>query len=659
MINIISQSQANPAAGNTVSQPLEGLEQFSSQAGFGDILSSLIQNLFPGKAGELPGLNFQNTDNKEKGEKSLENLSQQDVLLLGDLLQGLGVPLDQLSGENWDKAISHVIQKALHKSMDNPLANSFGNNVSDETNNIEGNIGQFQDGEWVNVRTFVNGLHQQNVHTKAIDNIEPEILSKIEAVFDKIVSGFKTGNTGASKSPDNLGSLLGGVKNNASLLNIPEEISQNEESESGSLLASNHKHKAEINQLDVAGLNAKGNNSNPKHSENVTDEFGKNSDKSSDSELEQAEKRQMKPEDFEGFEEVSLEEIESPPKPLDIKGLEKSDLGMEKENPFESPKREIQSEFRNQPQGHVVKENEGNRNIQSRVYSLPNAKFGTNPATLGHIYSQLKQLNGKVETSGKQNSEDAQSASSKAENPKGKGFFEAGFLVKTEKGWEMKNSSARENSLREGVQSSSKSEKHNAIQELGKNLKGAFEMGENTALDNVRPHVPQLNQSVENPLEHTQGGKHVWGQEKEIIRQISQGIISVEKDGVKEIKINLHPESLGKIKIVMEMLGDKINGKIEVENDDVRRVVENNLHKLKESVQQHQVKLDSIEVSVDSDKSHMASRQEREGRWGQNFGQGNGRGKQKEGSFSEQRGGEDRHQDPRRRWGYNTLELVA
>jgi flagellar hook-length control protein FliK len=140
----------------------------------------------------------------------------------------------------------------------------------------------------------------------------------------------------------------------------------------------------------------------------------------------------------------------------------------------------------------------------------------------------------------------------------------------------------------------------------------------------------------------------------EIVKQVTKGILSITTDSIKEIRLQLVPEYLGKVQISMELKSDVMSGKIAVENDAVRQVVEANLGQLRESVESQNIKLDSLEVTVNQERAFLTGKNEAEERKAQsrqNSSQRNG-----DANLSED---ENAQQETGRRLGYNTIELVA
>lgn len=141
----------------------------------------------------------------------------------------------------------------------------------------------------------------------------------------------------------------------------------------------------------------------------------------------------------------------------------------------------------------------------------------------------------------------------------------------------------------------------------------------------------------------------------QIARKMS---LTTHKTG-DEINIQLSPEHLGKVRVSLEMKEDGMSARIAVENDSVRKQVEENISFLKDALKDQGIQLQGLEVSVDQrhaslfnpDGSNAESFFRRQGRGN---GQGNG------GMGSEGEGLEPAPEsDTGRRWGYNTMEYIG
>ena len=87
--------------------------------------------------------------------------------------------------------------------------------------------------------------------------------------------------------------------------------------------------------------------------------------------------------------------------------------------------------------------------------------------------------------------------------------------------------------------------------------------------------------------------------ESQVIPQIIKGFLSVQKDGGQTLKMHLHPEHLGRVKLSIEIQGQMLTGRMLVENDQVRSQLETQLQALRQSLEGQGLNIDALEVAVD------------------------------------------------------------
>jgi flagellar hook-length control protein FliK len=94
--------------------------------------------------------------------------------------------------------------------------------------------------------------------------------------------------------------------------------------------------------------------------------------------------------------------------------------------------------------------------------------------------------------------------------------------------------------------------------------------------------------------------------EESVMNQLNDKVQTALKTGVTEIRLLLRPEALGEMRVKLTMDGDVVMGKIYVENQQVKHIVENNLQSLKDSLAEHNLHAGSFDVNVGGDaREHM------------------------------------------------------
>ena len=83
-----------------------------------------------------------------------------------------------------------------------------------------------------------------------------------------------------------------------------------------------------------------------------------------------------------------------------------------------------------------------------------------------------------------------------------------------------------------------------------------------------------------------------------IMSQIIEKMHTVMKSGMTEMRLVLHPESLGEVHIKVKMQSDIVVAQIHVENQQVKQIVESNLQTLKDALEQHNLHTGGFEVNI-------------------------------------------------------------
>jgi flagellar hook-length control protein FliK len=87
--------------------------------------------------------------------------------------------------------------------------------------------------------------------------------------------------------------------------------------------------------------------------------------------------------------------------------------------------------------------------------------------------------------------------------------------------------------------------------------------------------------------------------EKEIVEQVQKVILnSINKNGVHQISLTLNPEKLGEIKLTIQVDGNMVSARLNVENVQVKQIIEQNLQGLKDSLAQQNLNAGTLDVNV-------------------------------------------------------------
>ncbi len=89
----------------------------------------------------------------------------------------------------------------------------------------------------------------------------------------------------------------------------------------------------------------------------------------------------------------------------------------------------------------------------------------------------------------------------------------------------------------------------------------------------------------------------------EVVKEISKFVLKKEKSSVT---LNLEPESFGKVKVRLDIVENSARVVVEVENEVVKKMIENNVSQLFQSLNQSGLALSSLQVSTSGGESRQA-----------------------------------------------------
>ncbi|MEW6701361.1 MAG: flagellar hook-length control protein FliK [Bacteroidota bacterium] len=128
----------------------------------------------------------------------------------------------------------------------------------------------------------------------------------------------------------------------------------------------------------------------------------------------------------------------------------------------------------------------------------------------------------------------------------------------------------------------------------------------------------------------------------EILPEFTKIIQSGEK---QSITFQLTPENLGKVKLVVDLVENQINTRIEVENEQIKQFVQSNIDGLKETLRSSGIQLNNVNVSLTNQE--------------QKFSKAFGTRKKTGERISEIEKEKEQTHHPQRLMGYNTYEFLA
>jgi hypothetical protein len=143
--------------------------------------------------------------------------------------------------------------------------------------------------------------------------------------------------------------------------------------------------------------------------------------------------------------------------------------------------------------------------------------------------------------------------------------------------------------------------------------------------------------------------------EESVVNQLAERLNTAVRSGTSEVRLTLRPESLGQVQLKIQMDGDIVMAKINVENQQVRQIIESNLQALRNALQEHNLQAGDFDVDVGRQWADRS---------GQEEGSGHGGGGPL--SAGDDSDGEVEHgtmgvtgRETGRRYGTNTIEYFA
>lgn len=94
-----------------------------------------------------------------------------------------------------------------------------------------------------------------------------------------------------------------------------------------------------------------------------------------------------------------------------------------------------------------------------------------------------------------------------------------------------------------------------------------------------------------------------------VMEQLLENIKTLRNGNTSEIKLQLTPPALGTVRLHLTEENDEVRAKIYVENAEVKAAIQNNIHRLKESIATNGVEIHRVEVYVQNESKNNHERQ--------------------------------------------------
>lgn len=130
--------------------------------------------------------------------------------------------------------------------------------------------------------------------------------------------------------------------------------------------------------------------------------------------------------------------------------------------------------------------------------------------------------------------------------------------------------------------------------------KDTKDSGLHSLLQRLEFHVAQ--QQGPTGSEHTETAKNAMNMAKNadqrIFEQVESGMLKTMQDGAKQLTLQLTPEDLGKLTIILSVKNNEVNAVIRPESAEAAKAINDQMHQLKASLENQGLKVDSIEVQT-------------------------------------------------------------
>ena len=136
-----------------------------------------------------------------------------------------------------------------------------------------------------------------------------------------------------------------------------------------------------------------------------------------------------------------------------------------------------------------------------------------------------------------------------------------------------------------------------AKQHAGNEEKG---MGQHHAQNNFLDTMLQGRSEVSAAEETPQMANAFSSQTMDIMNQIMDYMKIQLKPGMDQLQMQLHPESLATVHIQLTSKAGEVTAQFQVQNEEVKAVLESQIVELKESLKEQGVKVEAVQVTVEN-----------------------------------------------------------
>lgn len=123
-----------------------------------------------------------------------------------------------------------------------------------------------------------------------------------------------------------------------------------------------------------------------------------------------------------------------------------------------------------------------------------------------------------------------------------------------------------------------------------------------SAAKQFQAKVDNIDNTIKQGLAEANAGAKSKAWEKvsapRVMRQVENAFIKTLNDGTKQLTLQLTPENLGKLNIMLQVSGKEVNAVIKAESADAARIIADNIDIIKNSLEQQGLKVEKLEVQT-------------------------------------------------------------
>lgn len=125
--------------------------------------------------------------------------------------------------------------------------------------------------------------------------------------------------------------------------------------------------------------------------------------------------------------------------------------------------------------------------------------------------------------------------------------------------------------------------------------------------DTQTPHelAARVQEALAGPLAPTTEAMDVLGQD--LVPQVLRGLVTLVRGGTAEMRLQLQPPDLGNLELRVRTTQGMVHGEVLVQHEQVKHLLDAQIHRLRDALQQQGLHLRGLDVSVSHDPRRQAT----------------------------------------------------